>query len=141
MSQENFRRGDKVKVVDSQDVRHGCTGTVYGNFGFQTYVTMENGVEEGGKVPFLHGKGLQKINKRRQPMPKKTEAYETRDGKVFTSFIVAKAHEEDLIRQEQVESFVHTYGWNGMDKRNIIDMIVEHEAELVEILTKEQSEC
>lgn len=75
MSQEDFHVGDKVKIVSPNERYYGCAGTVYGNFGFHTYVIIEDGTEHGAKVPFLHGKGLQKVNEEEESMTGKYQKF------------------------------------------------------------------
>jgi hypothetical protein len=68
---------------------------------------------------------------------KKVEVYETTDFATFKNKEEALVHQNGLNLKECVENWVETWGWSGMSKSDLIDLVVENVVENIDDLINE----
>lgn len=59
----------------------------------------------------------------------KIAAYKIEDGRVFEDEVQAMQAENEIIQKSNLEKLVETYGWNGMDRDEVVSMLLDHRKE------------
>lgn len=62
-------------------------------------------------------------------------AFQTSDEQIFVSQSQAMAHQKAIDLKKKVEDYVNNGGWNGMQKDDVVDLIIGNTAELYKILS------
>jgi hypothetical protein len=59
-------------------------------------------------------------------------AYKTASGLLTTDKAAAECDEREFLFKKKVEELVEEHGWNGMNKDDIVDFIIDHKKEILE---------